>query len=425
MKIGIIGAGYTGLTAGLRLAKGGHDVTILEANDKVGGLAGGFKEKGWEWSLDEHYHHWFTGDRAVKNLAKEIGNKIFFLRPKTSTLYRGKISQIDSPLNLLKFPHLSFIDRFRTGLVVAYLRITPNWRPLEKITSKEFLIKTMGEKSWEVLWKPLFVSKFGKYADEIPASWFWARIKKRTPSLGYPTGGFEVFAKDIAKAVEKYHGKIICNTKVEEIKRIKSKIMVNTSQKKYEFDKVICTLPAFSFVRITKGLKESYLNRLKPLLGIGAATLILSLKHKFFEDGTYWLNINDKEHPFLALVEHTNFIDKKYYNNEHLLYIGNYLETTHKLFHLSKEELLNVYEKYLKKINPKFDKSWIINSYLFKSTFAQPIFPLNYSKQIPNMETSIDGLYLANMQQIYPWDRGTNFAVELGERVADLVIKSK
>ena len=83
MKIGIIGAGYTGLTAGLRLAKEGHDVVILEADGKVGGLAGGFKEKGWEWPLDNHYHHLFTGDKPIKKLAKEIGNKIFFLRPKT------------------------------------------------------------------------------------------------------------------------------------------------------------------------------------------------------------------------------------------------------------------------------------------------------------------------------------------------------
>lgn len=424
MKVGIIGAGYTGLAAGLRLAKEGHDVVIFEADEKVGGLAGGFKEKGWEWPLDYHYHHWFIGDKPIKNLAKEINNKIFFLRPKTSTLYKGKIFQLDSPLSLLKFPHIPFFDRLRTGLVIAYLRINPRWKPLEKVTSKEFLIKSMGRKSWEVLWKPLFVSKFGKYADKISASWFWARIRTRTPSLGYPTGGFQVFGEDIQKLMQKHNGKIVCNTKVEEISRINNKIIISTPKKQYKFDKVICTLPAFAFIKITKGLQKSYIDSLKPLLGIGAATLILSLKHKFFEDGTYWLNVNDKGHPFLALVEHTNYIDKKHYNNEHLLYIGKYLETTHKLFNLSKEELLGVYEKYLKKINPKFDKSWIINSYLFRSTFAQPVFPLNYSKQIPDIKTSIDGLYLANMQQIYPWDRGTTFAVELGEKVANLVIKS-
>lgn len=424
MKIGIIGAGYTGLTAGLRLAKKGHDVIILETDKKVGGLAGGFKERDWEWPLEYHYHHWFTGDKAIKNLAKEIGNKIFFPRPKTSTLYDGKIFQIDSPVSLLKFPHISLFDRFRTGLVIAYLRTTPKWKPLEKTTSKEFLIKSMGKKSWEVLWEPLFASKFGKYANRIPASWFWARIKVRTPSLGYPTGGFQKFAENIQKLTQKHGGKIIYNTKVEEISKIDNKIIVNTAKRQYKFDKVICTLPASTFIKMTKGLQKSYVDILRPLMGIGAATLILSLKYKFFEDGTYWLNVNDKGFPFLALVEHTNFIDKKHYNDEHLVYIGNYLETTHKLFGLSKKELFKVYEKYLKKINPRFDKSWIINSYLFKSTFAQPIFPLNYSKQISNMKTSIDGLYLANMQQIYPWDRGTNFAVELGEKAADMIIKS-
>ena len=233
-----------------------------------------------------------------------------------------------------------------------------------------------------------------------------------------------MFAEDIQKVIQKHNGEIVCNTKVEKISRINNKIVVNTSKKQYKFDKVICTLPAFLFTKITKGLKQSYVNLLKPLQGIGAVTLILSLKHKFFEDETYWLNVNDKGYPFLALVEHTNFVDKKHYNNEHLVYIGNYLETTHKLFNLPKEELLGVYEKHLKKINPKFNKSWVINCYLFRSTFAQPVFPLNYSKQIPDIKTSIDGLYLANMQQIYPWDRGTTFAVELGVKVANLVIKS-
>jgi len=211
-------------------------------------------------------------------------------------------------------------------LVIAYLRITPWWKPLERVTSKEFLIKSMGKKSWEVLWKPLFVSKFGKYADKIPASWFWARIKKRTPSLGYPTGGYQVFAEDIQKLMQKHNGKVICNTKVDGISQVNNEIIVKTSEKQYKFDKVICTLPASLFLKITKGLQESYIKKLKPLLGIGAVTLILSLKHKFFEDETYWLNVNDKGHPFLALVEHTNFIDKKHYNNEHLVYIGNYLD---------------------------------------------------------------------------------------------------
>ena len=177
-------------------------------------------------------------------------------------------------------------------------------------------------------------------------------------------------------------------------------------------------------MKLARDLPKSYLDSLKPLRGIGAVTQILSLKQKYFDDGTYWLNVNEKEYPFLAIVEHTNLVDKKFYNNEHLLYIANYLETDHKYFKLTEGELVAEYEPYLKKINPKFKTSQINDSWIFKTPFAQPVFPVNYSKNVPELKTPVDGLYLANMQQVYPWDRGTNYAVEQGFNAADQVIQS-
>jgi len=424
MRIGIIGAGFTGLTAGLRLVKKGHEVVIFESGKKIGGLAGGFKDKGWDWELDYHYHHWFSSDKHIKKLAKEIKHKIFFRRPKTSTRYSGEIYQLDSPISLLKFPHLSFFDRLRTGLVIAYLRYYPNWKPLEKITSKQFLVLSMGRRSWEVLWEPLFKSKFGRYADTIPASWFWARIKKRTSSLGYPVGGFQEFTDSIGSEIKKHKGKIICDAKVENITRNKEKVIIETYGKKYNFDKVICTLPTPIFINLVENLPQSYIKNLRSLIGIGAATLVVSLNQKFFTDGTYWLNINEKDFPFLALIEHTNLVDKKYYKNEHLLYVANYVSPEHEYFKKSAKQLTKQFYPFLKKINPKFRKSQINKSWVFKTPFAQPIFPLNYSKHIPKLQTPVEGLYLANMQQIFPWDRGTEFAVELGETVAKLIVDS-
>jgi len=348
MKVGIIGAGFTGLTAGLRLAKKGHEVVIFESGEKIGGLAGGFKERGWDWELDYHYHHWFSSDKHIKRLAKEIKHKIFFKRPKTSTLYKGKIYQLDSPISLLKFPHLSLFDRIRTGLVIAYLRYYPDWKPLEKTTAKQFLMLSMGKKSWEVLWEPLFKNKFGKYADTIPASWFWGRINKRTPSLGYPVGGFQEFADSISAKISKHHGKILCNTKVDRVARSTNNIIIETSGGKHVFDKVICTLPTPMFVNLTEDLPQSYMKNLKSLVGLGAATLVISLKNKFFEDGTYWLNINEKGSPFLALIEHTNLVNKKHYKNEHLLYVANYLHPEHEYFNKSAKQLTKEFYPFLK-----------------------------------------------------------------------------
>jgi protoporphyrinogen oxidase len=425
MKIAIIGAGFGGLAAGFKLAKAGHGVTIFEKSDKPGGLATGFKEKNWNWTLDEHYHHWFTSDWHIRNLAKEIGQEIIFIRPKTSTLYQKEIHQLDSPLSLIVFSQLPFMERIRTGIVLAYLKLTPFWKPLEKVTAKEFLKKYMGAVSWKILWQPLFEKKFGKYANEIPASWFWTRINKRSPSLGYPIGGFGKFADKLSENIRKSGGEILFDTGVESLRGDNGKIKVNTKKRGYIFDKVICTLPSPLFLKITEGLPKNYKKKLLDLKGIGAVNLVLSLDKQFLTDGSYWLNINEKNYPFLAVVEHTNFIDKKYYGNENLIYVGNYVETSHKYFRKSASELVDEFLPFLRKINPKFSKSQIKKSYVFKTPFGQPIVPLNYSKQIPDMQTPINNLYLANIQQVYPWDRGTTYAVELGEKVAELVVKSQ
>ncbi|MFC1649249.1 FAD-dependent oxidoreductase [Patescibacteria group bacterium] len=420
-NIGIIGAGITGLSAAYHLSKAGHRVTVIESSDSMGGLAAGFQSSNWEWSLDKHYHHWFTNDDHILNLAKELEFPVSTYRPKTSILSGGKIYQFDSPSSLLAFPHLGFLDKFRTGVVMIILKLIPFSKHLEKVTAKNFLMKYGGKKAWDKLWGPLFVGKFGKRADKIPAIWFWARIKKRTQSLVYPDGGYKKFVDQLELVAQQEGVKVLKNTTIDNVKTIDDKFVLKTENDKYTFSDVICTLPTTAFLSITKCLPSGYRKTLKPLKGLGAVTLVLSMKKRFFEDNTYWLNINESGYPFLAVVEHTNFVDKSHYNNENLLYIGNYLENNHKYFDYSAEELTDEFMSSLQKINPKFSQNDIKQAWVFKSKFAQPIVPMDYSSQVPNIQTPIDGLYLANMQQVYPWDRGTNYAVELGMKVSDII----
>ncbi len=405
MKVGIIGAGFTGLTAGLRLAEKGHGVVIFESLDRPGGLAVGFETDKWKWRLEKHYHHLFTSDRAIRKIAGDIDHKIVYKKAITSTYLNGKIFRLDSPIQLLKFQPLPFADRLRTGVILFYLKISPFWRMLEKTTSREFLTRSMGKLSWQILWRPLFEGKFGSYSSDIPASWFWARIKKRSSSLGYPEGGFQSLAEKLSDSVEKNGGRVIYNTAVTEIKKKGKKIIVESGGGSFDFDRVICTLP----------------KNLSDLKFMGAVNLVLSLDCKFFSDGTYWLNVADRDFPFLGVMEHTNLVDKDNYGGETILYVGNYLPLGHSYFDKSSKELLEIFTPYLKKISSNFDKSFVLNSRVFKAPYAQPVFPLNYSKKIPGFATPVRGLFLANIQQVYPWDRGTNYAVELGEKVAKLI----
>lgn len=412
MKIAIIGAGFAGLSAAYTLAKKNHKVTIFEKDALPGGLAVGFKEKRWQWSLEKHYHHWFTNDTHILRLAKEINHEVVIKRPKTSVFVDDALYRLDSPIDVLTFPKLSVSQRLRMGIALGMLKYNPFWKPLEKYQACSSLQTLIGERPYKLLWEPLLLNKFGKFANEISLAWFWARIAKRTPTLAYPKGGFLAFASAVASAIEKRGGKVFYNTEVQDIKKITP-----------YFDRVIVTLPSFLFVKIAPQLPQDYTQKLLSLKGLGAINLILRLKKPFLADGTYWLNICDKDSPIMAIVEHTNFMDKKYYNNEHIVYLGNYLPHDHPYFKMTKEELLKVYLPYLKKINPNAE-FLMLNSELFTVPFAQPIIPTHYSSMLPPFITPIPNVYLANIQQVYPWDRGTNYAVALGEKVAKLVLNS-
>ncbi len=430
MKIGIIGAGFTGLSAAYSFIKAGHSVTVFEKDPLPGGLAIGFSEKDWEWTLEKHYHHWFTNDTAVLNLAKEIGYEVIIKRPKTSIYTDGEIYQFDSPLHFLTFPKLSLGERLRMAAILGRLRYSAFSKTFETIHAAEYLSKNMGERPYKLIWEPLLKNKFGTYMNDISLAWFWARIKKRTATLAYPKGGFLEFARALANTVARFDTPFLYNTNVLSLRNTPDnhvQVMYgnDSSQKKpmvYNemFDKVVVTLPSFFFTKMAPQLPEDYKKKLLQLKGLGAINLVLRLKKPFLNDGTYWLSVCELTAPVLAIVEHTNFMDKVHYNNEHLLYLGNYLPADHLYFSMTKEQLLKVYDPFLVKINPDYASS-IIDFNMFTVPFAQPIIPLNYSQMIPSFETPLPNIYLANMQQVYPWDRGTNYAVELGEKVAKLI----
>ncbi len=150
MKVAIIGAGFSGMAAAWDLRRAGNEVTIYEAADYVGGLASGFKEPGWDWSVEKFYHHWFASDRHMLGLIKELGweDKVLFPRPLTVMYHKGKFYPFDSIVKALLFPGLGYgVNKIRFGLVGLFLRLTNNWHALEKFTVDEWMRKWAGERS--------------------------------------------------------------------------------------------------------------------------------------------------------------------------------------------------------------------------------------------------------------------------------------
>ena len=430
-KIAVIGAGFAGLSAALDLIKAGHEVVVFEDSDNPGGLASGFKEEHWDWSVERFYHHWFQSDAHLLGLIEELGwsDQVLFPKPVSVMYHKGKFYPFDSIKAALLYPGLGWgINKIRFGLVGLYLRFTKNWKPLEKVTTEQWMRSKAGNFVFESMWKPMLDGKFGEnWSDKVNMAWMWARLHVRTTRLGTFEGGFQRFADKFARKLTEDGVQIRYKQSVNKIsKNPLGRLDVQTGDEQSEgFDQVLVTLSPGLMAKLAPDLPQDYLGELLKLNHMGAVVMTLSLKHPLSPDGYYWYNIPKQAgYPFLSLVEHTNFLKPEYFGGDHIIYIGDYLEKDHPNFSKSDQELLDEFLPHLKKINPKFEADWVKKAWVSKTGYAQPIPLLDHSKNIPSLQTPIDGLWFASMSQVYPWDRGTNFAVEIGRRAAKLMLEN-
>lgn len=426
----IIGAGFGGLAAAYDLNKAGHKAVIYEAANHAGGLAAGFKEPHWDWSVEKYYHHWFASDAHMLGLIEELrlSDKVLFPRPYTVVLHKGKWYPFDSIPRALMYPGLGWgINKLRFGLVGLYLRLTKNWKPLEAVTVDAWMRRWAGEGVYEEMWEPLVVGKFGPYAKQVNMAWMWARLHARTTRLGTYQGGFQAFADDFAAILAETGVELHLGTPVEAITpQPGGGLEVCTPQGKQVFDQALVTTSPGLLAKLVPDLPGDYLQGLLGLKSMGAVVMAMSLKRRVSEQGYYWYNIpKNAGFPFLAMVEHTNYVSPEHFGGEHILYCGDYLKTDHEYFGLSEEELLERFIPGIWRINPDFDRAWIIKTWLHRTPYAQPVPLVNHSKNIPAIQTPLPGLYFASMSQVYPWDRGTNFAVEIGRRAAGMMVKTR
>jgi protoporphyrinogen oxidase len=435
MNIAVIGAGYTGMAAAYDLVTAGNQVTIFESSHQPGGLASGFKEPYWDWSVEKYYHHWFASDQYMLGLIDELGlsHKVVFHRPYTVLFHNGKWYPFDSILKAILFPGLGWgINKIRFGLVGLYLRLTENWKDLEQYTADAWIRKWAGTKVYQQMWEPLLIGKFGPYYKDVNMAWFWARLHARTTRLGTYDGGFQAFADDFERQLKQMGVEFRFDSPVLSVQPAGGDSLQLTSQhglnphsdpSSETYTHVLSTTSPGLMAKLIPDLPSDYLEGLLNLKSMGAVVMTLALKQRISEQGYYWFNIpKDEGYPFLAVVEHTNFVSPDHFGGDHILYCGDYLETDHIYFDLSDDELLARFIPGIQRINPHFERDWIKKIWVHRTKYAQPVPLVNHSRNIPSIKTPIPGLYFASMSQVYPWDRGTNFAVEIGRQAARLIL---
>ena len=430
-QVVVIGGGFTGLVAAYELVKKGVSVTVLESEPEIGGLAAAFDVNGEK--LDRFYHHWFTNDLEVMGLIDELGlqDRVEVNPTNTGVYYANNFFKLSTPWDLLNFTPLSFFDRIRLGLLALRARRVKDWRILENKTAHEWLKELGGENVYRIVWQPLLKGKFGPYAEEVSAVWFWNKLKLRGGSRGkggeerlaYFKGGFVSLAEALASRIRELGGKIELSAPVTGFKQENNEWQIDTVKGVFTADNVIATVALPLIAEMIKSWAPAqYLDRLNRIQYIGNVCLVLQLDRPLSE--TYWLNVNDPSFPFVGVIEHTNFERAETYGGDHIVYLSKYLPHTDALYSMSSEEFLNFTIPFLKKMFPAFDIAWIKAYHLWRARWSQPVVEKHYSSLIPGEDSPFSGLYICSMAQIYPEDRGTNYAIREGKRCGEKLAKA-
>lgn len=423
----IVGAGFTGLTAAYVLAKQGKRVHVIEADDGPGGLAGTFRFND-DVRVEKFYHHWFNNDLYVPELVRELGlqGDVVTHATKTGMFFNGRLWKLSSPLDLLRFKALPLVDRIKLGLSVLKVRRIKDWKAIEHLSIREWLEPLCGKNAYRIMWQPLIDAKFSVFAERVNAVWMWKKLVLRGSTrndkggeeLAYFKGGFGRLAETLAEAIRGMGGTISYHTHVTGTVASGDRIhALETDKGTVEGDKFLFT-PALPIIAdlLEPAAGAAWAAQLRRVKYLGNVCLVLRLKQSLSD--TYWINVNDPGFPFVGVIEHTNFDPPAHYKGSRIAYLSRYLPLEDPVWAYTDEQYFAFAMEHLKRMFPDFDHSWVQEYKVWRAEFAQPVTERDYSRYVPGQETPFSNAFISTMAQIYPEDRGTNYAIREGRQIA-------
>ena len=424
----IVGAGFTGLTAAYALAKQGKRVRVVECDTTPGGLAGVF-EFGDGVRVEKFYHHWFNNDVHVPELVDELGlhGDVVTMPSSTGMYFNGRIWKLSTPLDLLRFKALSFVDRIRLGLLVFQVRRIKDWKQIEHLSIREWLEPLCGKSVYKIVWEPLIDAKFSVFAEAVNAVWMWKKLVLRGSTrneagsevLAYFKGGFGRLAEALVQRIEAMGGEVSLGVRATDVATDGTRVTALHTEQGDITGKQFLMTPSFPIIAsLLDGVADgAWLERLRRVRYLGNVCLVLRLNHSL--SNTYWLNVNDPGFPFVGVIEHTNFDTPEHYHGSHIAYLSRYLAVEDPVWKYTDEEYFRFAMQHLHRMFPELDDQWVLDYKVWRATYAQPVTERDYSQYVPGRETPFDNMHIATMAQIYPEDRGTNYAIRDGRAIAD------
>src|SRR5262245_18755643 len=347
----VVGGGMLGLTLAHRLAQAGAEVTLIEAADQLGGLAG-------PWSLgdvvwDRHYHVTLLSDSHLRNILAELGldREIEWRETRTGCYAGGRLHSVSSSLELLRFPVLGLLDKLRLAATIFYGSKIRDGRRLERILVADWLRRWSGRRTFERFWRPLLRSKLGENYRETSAAFIWTTIARlyaarrtglKKEMFGYVPGGYARVLDRFAGVLAAEGVKIELGRRVERVERVGRAAgggleVWREGTPPERFDRVAVTLAAPLAARLGPGLTDEERARLYGIRYQGIVCASLLLRRPLA--GYYVTYLLDDGVPFTGVIEMSALVDRRHFGGRSLVYLPRYLTADDPFFALPDAEV--------------------------------------------------------------------------------------
>ena len=409
-SVAVVGGGVLGMSAALRLAQAGAQVTLYEASDTPGGLAGEAEFGPYKW--DRYYHVVLLSDLRTRGLLEEVGmaDKMRWGISKTGFFTDGNLYSMSNTLEFLKFPPLNLIDKLRLGGTIFLGSRIKNADKLEKILAVDWLGRYSGKNVLERIWLPLLKSKLGENYKVASAAFIWAIIARmyaarrsglKQEMFGIIDGGYGPVLEALEQRLKQAGVTIRTNSPVAQVRGKENggaTVAINKDEPQ-TFDHVVMTTAPHLSARICDELTEQESDRLLqiPYQGVVCASMLLRKPLSPF----YVTNITDRWVPFTGVIEMTNLVDKAQFGGNALVYLPLYLPQQDPIWEESDESLQERFVDAIDKMYPQFERADLLDFSVSRARQVLAISTLNYSEKLmPAVRQSVANISFVNSAQI-------------------------
>lgn len=430
-RIGIVGGGIMGVTLGYLLSAAGATVEIFEASGVLGGLAGPLVlPDGVE--VDRFYHAILPTDEHLRTLCHEVGldDRLRFADIRTGVFIGGATHSMSTPVDLLRFPPLAPVDRFRLAWTVMAAQRVRDWRELENEPIEAWLRRHGGHRVFETLWQPMLAAKFDGRWDDVRATWIWSRFARtettrrgvaQRQEAGHIVGGYKALLDALARRIEAAGGRIHLNMPVREVVIENGRVTgIDRGDSVTPCDGVALTMQAPVAARLVPGAPAAYRAALQRQAYLGVVCPLVALDRPL--TGNWVLNIADTGVGLTGVIETTTYIDPRLVGGHHLVYLPKYVRPGSPWLTASDDSIVDTWTSWLEALVPRFDPRWVTHVVVHRERYVEPLHAVGMRDGVPDLQSPVRGLFLATTAQIYPALTNGESVTHLARRATDAIV---